>query len=489
MDRQLLISAGPGEWRAALLETGVPVEFFVERGDRSEAGSIHLSRVARLLPALGAALVDIGGGRPAFLPQNEVLPRGRRLHEGERVVVQVRREAQAGKAARVTTAASLRGRFVELIVGRPGFKGGEALAPNERNQLLSSLTTLTHPSRSLSSGRALRGPVGAGSPLSRTAGEGAERSEAGEGAAGLRLLEDAPVIAFRDEMEALIARWNDTLERAWQLDPPARLDPVASFAAALAGSLPRAANEILVDDPAAIPELRAAFPDSAVAHLPETEWPIDLDAVFDEALSATLALSGGGSVHFEATRAGMLIDVDTGTPETGSPERTGLTANLAAAGTIARQIRLRNLGGGLVVDFVGLDSRSAREKVRASFAEALAADPAAPQLLGWTRLGHLELVRPRRGRTLAEALLEPRPGGALVKTAVTVSHEALRAVRRAARTQPGRRWRLTVAPEVAAALAGAAADAVRQAEQRFARSIAIEADPGYHHERFQISAL
>jgi Ribonuclease G/E len=98
-------------------------------------------------------------------------------------------------------------------------------------------------------------------------------------------------------------------------------------------------------------------------------------------------------------------------------------------------------------------------------------------------------VKPRHGRPLAEALLEPRAGGALVKTAVTVSHEGLRALRRAARTQPGRRWRLTVSPDVAAALAGAAAEAVRQAEQRFARSIAIEPDPGCERERFQISAL
>jgi ribonuclease G len=163
--------------------------------------------------------------------------------------------------------------------------------------------------------------------------------------------------------------------------------------------------------------------------------------------------------------------------------------NLAAAGTIARQIRLRNLGGGIVVDFVGLDSRSAREKLRTALAGALTPDPAAPQLLGWTRLGHFELVRPRRSRPLAEALLEPRSGGALVKTAVTVSHEALRALRRAARAQPGPRWRLTVAPDVAAALAGAAADAVRQAERRFASRIAIEADPGCDRERFQISAL
>ncbi|MBV8508387.1 MAG: ribonuclease E/G [Alphaproteobacteria bacterium] len=477
MARELLISAGPGEWRAALLERGIPVELFVERGDRSEAGSVHLGRVARLLPALGAALVDIGDDRPAFLPQGEVFPRGKRLNEGERAIVQVRREAQAGKAARVTMAAILRGRLVELIVGRPGFKGGEALAPDERNQLLSLLKTLTHPS------------LRAESPLSRNAREGAERSEAGEGAAGLRLLEAAAFDALADEAAALARRWYDTLERAARLEPPARLDPAASFAAALAGSLPGLPDEILADDPAVIPELHAAFPDSVVAHLPETEWPIDLDAVFDEALSATLALPGGGSVHFEATRAGMLIDVDTGTPETGSPERTGLMTNLAATRTIARQIRLRNLGGGIVIDFVGLDSRSARDKVRAGLAEAIAPDPAVPQLLGWTRLGHFELVRPRRSRPLAEALFEPRSGGALVKTAVTVSHEVLRALRRAARAQPGQQWRVIVAPEVAAALAGPAADAVCQAEQRFARTVRIEADPGYHRERFQISAL
>jgi ribonuclease G len=476
--RELLISAGPGEWRAALLEEGIPVELYVERGDRSEAGSIHLGRVARLLPALGAALVDIGGDRPAFLPHSEVFPRGKRLHEGERVIVQIRREAQGGKAARVTMAVSLRGRLVELIVGRPGFKGGEAIAPDERNQLLSRLKTLTHPS-----------PSGAGSPLSRNAEEGAERSEAGEGAAGLRLLEAAPFDAIADEAAALAHRSHDIDDRAAGFEPPARLDPEASFAAALAGRLPGVPDKILVDDPAAIPELRAAFPGSAVPHLTETEWPIDLDGVFDEALSATLALPGGGFVHFDATRAGMLIDVDTGTPETGSPERIGMMANLAAAAAIARQIRLRNLGGGIVIDFVGMDSRSAREKLRAALAKALAPDPVAPQLLGWTRLGHFELVRPRRSRPLAEALLEPRSGGALVKTPVTVVHEALRALGREARAQPGRRWSVTVAPEVAAALAGPVAEAVRQAERRFARSIAIEPDPGCDRERFQISAL
>jgi ribonuclease G len=402
LHRELLIAAGPGEWRAALLEAGVPVELYVERGDRHDAGSIHLGHVRRLLPGLAAALVDIGGERPAFLPRSETVPRGRPLHVGERVIVQIRREAQGGKAARAT----------------------------ERVRLL--------------------------------AGEPAEEAE---------------------------LRRRHILDRAAHLEPPARLDPAPCFAASLRGALLAMPDRILVDDPGAIPEIRAAFPDFAVEHVPEAEWTIDLDEVFAEALSQTVAVSTHGSVHLEATRAGVLIDVDSGTPETGSPERTGVETNLAAAATIAWQIRVRNFGGGIVVDFAGLDRRALRDKVRAALAEALASDPAGPQILGWTRLGHLELVRPRRGRPLAEALLEPRAGGAHIKTALTMAHEVLRVLRRETRAQPGRQWHLIVAPEVAASMAGAAALAAQETERRFARKIVIEANPDLDRERFQIAPL
>src|SRR5262249_54341390 len=143
-----------------LIEDGVPAELFVERGDRSEAGSVYLGRVSRLLPALNALLVDTGGERPAFLPQREIVPRGHRFNEGERGLLQIRREAQGGKAARATMAIALRGRVVELTVGRPGLKGGEELTPDMRCQLIAALETLTH-------------PAGSGAPLSRTAGGGA----------------------------------------------------------------------------------------------------------------------------------------------------------------------------------------------------------------------------------------------------------------------------------------------------------------------------
>jgi ribonuclease G len=447
---ELLITAGPGEWRAALLEDGVPVELFVERGDWREAGSIHLGRVRRLLPALGAMLVDIGDDRPAFLRAREVLPRGRQLDEGERVIVQILREAQGGKAARLTTSVALRGALVELRWGRPGIRGGETLSSADRANL---------------------------------------SAVAGEAAAGVRLLRPEPLDALIAEVMDLNRRWRDILDRAVRLAPPARLDPPLSFGAALAARLPAAPGQILVDDPAIVPELRGVFPDTVMQHKPEAEWPVELDAVFDQGLAETVGLAGGGSIHFEAARTAVLIDVDSGTPATGSLETTGLAFNLAAAEIIARQIRLRNLGGGIVIDFVGLEDRKLRERVRYTLAEALMPDPARPQILGWTRLGHIELVRPRRGRPLAEALLKPRPGGALVKTAVTMAHEVLRALRREARAQPGRRWHLTVTPDVAAALAGVAAAALRAIEERFGRTIAIEADPSLGRDRFQITPV
>jgi len=185
----------------------------------------------------------------------------------------------------------------------------------------------------------------------------------------------------------------------------------------------------------------------------------------------------------------VMIDVDSGVPDTGSPERTALTTDLAAAEAIARHIRLRNLAGGIVIDFVGLDDRGARERVRSALARTLATDPMQPQIHGWTRLGHLELVRRRRARPLADSLLEPAVGGAFVKTAVTIAHEVLRALRREAQAQPVRTWRLTVAPDVAAALAGDAVGALRALEQRFGRPVVIAADGGLGRDRFQIAPM
>ncbi len=380
MAGELLISAGPGEWRAAWVDGGEAVELYVERGDTKPAGSIHLGRVVRIVPGLDAALVDIGDERPGFLPLRDV-PEGIKAEEGARLVVEVRREAWAEKAPRLTAKV------------------------------------------------------------------------------------DTPGLALR-------------------LDPPAQLFPTTGLAAALALRLPAAPQQITTDDNAVLADLRSVFREAEIAQPAADEWPIDLDSAFDAALMPSLALRGGGRVHIEEARAATLIDVDTGTPESGSAERAALAANRAAAGLIARQLRLRNIGGPVVIDFVGLDRRAARERVRHALEAALANDPAKPQLLGWTRLGHIELVRPRRGRSLADALLEPN---SRARQPVAVAHEALHRLQREARANPAANWRLIAAPAVAAALRGAAAPALQALETRLGRRIAIEAGPD--REGFDIAPL
>jgi Ribonuclease G/E len=382
----LLIGAGPGEWRAAWVEAGAAVELYVERGDTAPAGSIHLGRVVRRTPGLDAVLVDIGSERPGFLPLGDATPE-QRLDEGARVIVQVRREAQQDKGARLST----------------------RIAPHE----------------------------------------------------AVRLAESAA-----------------------RREPPAQLDPPPGFAGALALRVPARPEHILTDDAAILRDLREAFPESEIAHRTIEDWPLDLDAAFAAALAPSLALPGGGSIHIAETRAAVLIDVDTGTPDASSAERAAFAANLTAAATIARQLRLRQLGGGIVIDFIGLDGRAARDRLRQAMVAALDGDPAEPQVLGWTRLGHLELVRPRRGRPLSEAMLEPAGIG---KSSAALAFEALRLLQREARARPAANWRLVVAPAVEAVLRGPAAAGLRALETRLGRVIAITAEAGRDPAAFDIA--
>lgn len=377
---ELLISAGPGEWRAAWVEDGEAIELYVERGDTKPPGSVHLGRLVRVVASLDAALIDIGDERPAFLPLRDV-PAELAIEEGIRLVVAVRREAWAGKAPRLTA------------------------------------------------------KLNAPSPPAAASGK------------------------------------------------PAQLWPPPGLAPALALRLPDGPQRITADDAAILAELRATFPGVKIALRDPTGWPIDLDAAFDTALSQSLALERG-TVHIAETEAATLIDVDTGAAEGGSSARAALAANRAAARLIARELRRRSIGGAVVIDFVGLDRRDHREQVRLALEAALAGDPARPQALGWTRLGHFELMRPRRGRSLADAMLEP---GSRRKHAVALAYEALRRLAREARANPAASWRLTVSVAVAAALKGPAAAALKMLEARHGRPIDIATAPA--GTDFDIAAL
>jgi ribonuclease G len=250
----------------------------------------------------------------------------------------------------------------------------------------------------------------------------------------------------------------------------------------LAIRLPSIPDTIQTDDAGPVAELRGAFPATAITHTDPADWPIDLDSMFEVALAPTVALPGG-AIHIAETRAAVLIDVDTGMPDTGSAGRTLMTTNLAAVAAIAGQIRLRQIGGGIVIDFAGIEGRGPRERIRDAMAAALTGDPAQPQCLGWTRLNHLELVRPRRGRPLSDAMLEPL---SVSKSALALAFEALRTLHREARAQPAANWRIAAAPAVVTALRGLAAAALHGLEIRLGRTIEIAEQPTRNATAFDI---
>jgi Ribonuclease G/E len=293
-------------------------------------------------------------------------------------------------------------------------------------------------------------------------------------AAGLRVLRASD--ARRDAFEAA----------AREATLPARLDrPEPAILRAAKPFLGDDIGRILIDERGALMALRRAHPALAerlAFHGDDTPLfeALGIAEEVDAALQPRVALPGGGAIFIEASHAATMIDVDGGT-------RGALAANRAAALAIARQIRLRNLAGPIVIDFVNLKSRNERDKVTAALKAALVDNNEKPDLLGWTKLGHFELIRPRREPPLAELLFERAADGTSRKTALTVALEALRNVACEATARPGKGFALAVHPDVAAALDQGAGQAARHwLEARLGRALLITAEPQHARDAVDI---
>ncbi|HEX6842538.1 MAG TPA: ribonuclease E/G [Stellaceae bacterium] len=467
MSGTLLIAASPGELWAALVAEERLRELRVFRAEagRGRVGEVILGRVVALKPELPAALVDIGVARPAFLSAEDATPGSAiaALTEGEAIIVQVTKEARADKAVGLSTRLRLAGRFVDLTPGRPGVSAGKAVPPAERERLLAALR---------------------------------EIAGAGEGFV-LRAAAGAAVADLAADAESLRARWRAIEAARARAEAPAPLEPpptpLATLLAAFAPAMPEA---IVIDERAAFAEARlwlarhsAVLIDRLLLHR-EQQPLFEHHGVAGDiaaALSPRVLLPEGGALTIELTAAATMIDVDSGSAARGRRAAAAILAvNLAAAAEAARQIGLRNLAGPIVIDFVGMRDRRDRDRIRAALTEALARDADA-EVLGWTRLGHLELVRKRRHAPLAELLFERAPGGGLVKTPLTVALDAIGALAREAAAAPARAPALHVHPEVAAALSSEAGAARRELEDRLGRAVDIVAEPGRPRDGFDIA--
>jgi len=457
---EILICASPGETRAAFLERGVLSRFEVARGNGGpRAGDVMLGRVARVVPGIDAAFVEVGYERAGFLGLAEARTGdagggriGDFVNEGEAVLVQVIREPTPGKGAKLTRQPTLPGRFLVMMPEGEGVHVSRRIGEDAARSHLENLLL----------------------PMAEAGGGWIGRSAA-IGAEDKRVLDDARSLrgvwtAIQDEARA--GRAPAMLRRA----------PDAVVAAVIDEAGPDL-GRVVVNEPGLAAEVRAAAPDLADSVSVETGGAAlfasrDVDAQLEAALAPTIALPGGGAVTFAQTAALVAIDVDTAGASAGGREETALAVNLEAAAMIAHQVRLCDLAGHVAIDFVPMKRRDYGARLLEALRDALAADPRPTQVAGFTRLGIVEMTRRRRGPSLAERLCTACPAcssAGRVASAETVAYAALRAVEAEAQTGPGLDLSIHASEPVIETLIGPLAQALADAEARIGRKVQTHA--------------
>jgi ribonuclease G len=456
VQRRLIVERRPGEARAILLEDEFPVELRVERDtDGSLVGALFWARIVRVVPSLPGSFVELGLDRPAFLPGDK-LPGGAAPVEGAALLVQVTKDAREDKAPEVTAAPSMPGRLAVWTPARAGISVSRQIAPAERARLSTVLAELMAPDEGI---------------VVRSHAVGAKRDELA-----------ADIERMRAEHAAVMAVVAAS-------KPPTRLDtapgPVERI---LAGLDAARLDEIVLDDKIAFSALKPEFGDRLVLEAAGAFERHGLADVFEDALTPSLTLAGGGEAVIESGLAGTMIDVNMGSAASGRGKAADAVRrlNLEAATAIARALRLRNIAGAILIDFVTMQNRDHRREVEGALAAAAKSDPMGLEIHGWTRLGHLEATRRRSLASIADLMLVPA-GNRRAKTTRTVALELLAALASTAYA-PGR-IELTLHPSVAAELKGPLAKALQTAALGAGRPITLKLDGSRDRESFDIASV
>jgi ribonuclease G len=482
MAEQFLINFTPEETRVALLLQGSVQELHIERSNsHGVVGNIYLGRVVRVLPGMQSAFIDIGLERTAFLHAADIWtehavnggeprPIERLLSEGQSIRVQVQKEPIGTKGARLTTQISIAGRLLVYLPQDDHVGISQRIVDEEAREKLRSRI------------QALLSPTERGGFILRTVGSEASDEELAADIAYLRRI------------------WQEINKRSVGCLPPMLLHHDLTLAQRVLRDLVTAeTTAVMCDSRENFQKLRAF----AQEYVPQVngrlvhytgERPLfDLYGIEDEiqkALARRVALKSGGYLIFDQTEAMTTIDVNTGGfVGVRNFDDTVFKTNLEAAQTVARQLRLRNLGGIIIVDFIDMENEEHKEAVLAELNKALAFDRTRVTVSGFTQLGLIEMTRKRTRESLAHILCEPCPlcsGRGEIKTAQTMCYEILREVLREARQFATRELRVIAAPVVINLFLEEEAQALTMLSDFIGRSISLHAESGYTQEQFDI---
>jgi ribonuclease G len=512
MTKDLIVCTTTQETKVALLEDGVVSELFIEReAHRGVAGNIYKGRVTRVLPGMQSAFVDAGLERDAFLYVADVLadlpenlldepepaaappaegapasgnggappspppadrdaPIEQRVHEGQEVVVQVVKEPLGTKGARITTHVSLPGRYLVFMPTVEHVGVSRKITDDTERRRLKTLL------------KEIRQEHGGGGFIARTAGAGADREE------------------FVRDARYLTRTWDEVRAQASRQPAPALLHREL-------GLVQRLLRDLLSADVASIRldnakeyqrtlDLVNELSPQLASRVKRHDGPTPImeehgvSTELERALRSKVWLESGGYIVINQTEALVAIDVNTGR-YTGKKalEDTILKTNLEAAKEIVRQIRLRDLGGIIVVDFIDMEERKSRQKMMAALEQELRRDRSPSKVLSVNEFGLVILTRKRVRQSLERLLCQPCPyctGSGMIKSVATVCSEIHDEVRKLATDMRGHPLLLRVNPEVARALAGEEKTVLRELAKLVGQEIEVRSDPLLHQEQFDV---
>ena len=518
MSGELLVNITPREARVALIENGMLQEIYIERAhSRGIVGNIYKGRVSRVLPGMQAAFVDIGLTRAAFLHASDistsVLIHGltlqpapadgsadvapmatpnsdnisRLVHEGQELLVQVIKDPLGSKGARLTTHISIPACFlVYLPIGHGVGVSQRIEDPKVREQLRELIVSMTsaaadNTANDTSATDATRGPVQGGF-IARTAAETATEAKLRADVAFLRKL------------------WSTIAERAKQSTAPALVhEDLPLLLRTLREMIGTELDRVRVDSrenykrmveftETFVPEFS-----TRIEHYPGERPIFDLYSVEDEierALRRKVQLKSGGHIIVDQTEAMTTIDVNTGAyVGHRNLEETIFKTNLEAAQSIARQLRLRNLGGIIIIDFIDMEDLEHRRQVVKALEKSLERDPTKTQLSELSSLGLVQMTRKRTRESLEHVMCDPCPvcsGRGYTKSAQTVCYEIFREILREARQYDTDELLVLASREVVDLMVDEESDNFAELEEFIGKPIKLQVEAQYFQTQYDV---
>ncbi len=489
MSTEILISSDPWENRVAILEDGVLSEIYVEREEKV-IGSIFKGKVQNVLPGMGASFVDIGLGRNAFLYVDDInktplnigdveITQGRsgwtitdKVNRGDDVLVQIVKEPRGLKGARISTNISLPGRYLILMpTGKYSGVSRKIESADERNRLKSIMKRIR--------------PEGMATVV-RTAAAGASEAE---------LIADLGV---------LIRMWHGILESYKRAPSPSLLHKDMNLVYKAARDFITAdVDRVLIDNEEEFKKVNTFLQLLGPQYLDRVEYynngrslfkDFKIDEELQKLMKPKINLPSGGSIVIETTEALTVIDVNSGKFTGGKNlEDTIVKTNVEAASEIARQVRLRDIGGIVVCDFIDMNTEASRNKVVQTLESGLRKDRTRATIQSFSNLGLLEFTRKRVGKDLGSQLRGSCPtcaGLGTVMSSQSVAIETLRRVRAHAHAHnnghAGGQVLIESAPTVAAQLEFWYEDETEELSKEVGRAIHVRVDPMLHPEKVRV---